>query len=384
MRTSQWLVLAGLLIATTASAQKEQWLQYHTSRDGRGFRHLELTTNAPADVALPKFNAQPYFAKWTTPMEPKPRWICFDRTRKSGPYDLVYIDSKGDGRLDDKTPTKASRIDQFYSFFDSVRLVFKGEDGPITYHLGFQFMKYESGSSHSVNLYARSDGYYEGQVDLGNGKKKRIELVDSNVNGTFNDLAADPGGCDCVAVEGDKTSERYLGKLLEIGEDIYRIEVARDGAFVKLQKATDLTFGTVRVPESITEFVAFGENGHFVRKSAKGEFKLPAGKYQIHEWTITRKDSRGSTWTMAGSDFPEAAKFTAAESKPVTLDIGEPVRAVMSQDNGISQVAFDLSFKGKLNETISIRKGEQNPPAPKLTLASQDRTFCVTNTFEFG
>ena len=39
--------------------------------------------------------------------------------------------------------------------------------------------------------------------------------------------------------------------------------------------------------------MAFGENGHFVRKPAKGEFTLPAGKYRIQEWKIDRKDERG-------------------------------------------------------------------------------------------
>ena len=374
------LLLGALAFAMTASAQKAQWLQYHTTRDGRGFQHLDLTTVAPRDVALPKFNARPYFAHWSTPMDPKGRWICFDRTRRSGPYDIAYLDSKGDGRLDDKTPLKANRIDQYYAYFDSARIVFKGEDGPVTYHLGFQFMKYDE---RNTRLYLRSDGYYEGMVDLG-GKKKHIELIDANVNGTFNDRALEPSDCDCVAVDGDKVGERYLGKLLEIGDQIYRIEVARDGAFVKVQKADDLVLGSVRIPEGISEFVAFGENGHFVRKAVKGEFKLPVGKYQVHSWTISRKDSRGASWQLTGEGSPDSPRFDVASDKPAVLDTGEPVRAVMRHDDATNPVSFDLAFKGKLNETVAIRKGDQNPPGPKLVLASLDGTYRVTNTFEFG
>ncbi len=109
---SRYVLLAGMALVTNASAQKEQWLQYHISREGRGYRGLNLTTNPPPNITLPKFSSQLYFAQWTTPMDPKGRWVCFDRTRKAGPYDLAYIDSNGNGRFDDQTPAKAKRIDQ--------------------------------------------------------------------------------------------------------------------------------------------------------------------------------------------------------------------------------------------------------------------------------
>ena len=94
--------------------------------------------------------------------------------------------------------------------------------------------------------------------------------------------------------------KRCLGKLLEVDGQFYHIEVARDGAFVKLQKAENVVLGQVRVPETISEFIAFGENGHFVRKPAKGEFTLPVGKYRIQGWKTDRKDDKGAPWELAG------------------------------------------------------------------------------------
>src|SRR5450759_5596548 len=105
---------------------------------------------------------------------------------------------------------------------------------------------------------------------------------------------------DRVQVEGDKTVERFLGKMVEVDGKFFRIEAARDGAFVKVQKADNLTFGQVRVPENISEFAAFGENGHFVRKPANGEFTLPSGDYRIFRWMINRKDEKGAPWTLSG------------------------------------------------------------------------------------
>jgi hypothetical protein len=385
----KWAALAAMALATTALAQKEQWLDYHVSTEGRGYRYLDLTTNPPPNVKLPKLNAQPYFAHWTTPLDPAGRWLCLDRTKKSGLYDRVYMDSNGNGRLDDKTLTGTSHSDQYSAYFEPVRVVFKGEDGPITYHLVLRFMQYEAGQA---NLLASSGGYYAGKVDIG-GKKRRVELIDGNVNGTFNDRAADMSDSDCVTVEGDKVGQRYLGKLLEVDGQFYQIEVARDGAFVKLQKAENVVLGQVRVPETISEFVAFGENGHFVRKPTKGAFTMPVGKYRIQEWQIDRKDDKGAAWQLSAYNFNDSARFEVADAKPVSLEVGEPMRAVMEAPEPSSrsgardltkQVSFSLRFEGHYGETLQIMKGNQRPRGPQLTLTSLDGAYRYTNTFEFG
>jgi hypothetical protein len=378
-----------MALATTALAQKEQWLDYHVSREGRGYRSLTLTTNPPPNVKLPKFNAQPYFAQWITPMDPAGRWLCLDRTRKSGLYDRVYFDTTGNGRLDDKTPVSTAHSDQYSAFFEPVRVVFKGEDGPITYHLIFRFMQYGQGEA---NLMSSSGGYYAGKVDIG-GKKRQIELIDENVNGTFNDRAADMSDCDGVALDGDKVGERRLGKLLEVDGEFYQIEVARDGAFVRLQKAENVTLGQVRMPEAIGEFVAFGENGHFVRKPAKGEFTLPVGEYRIQEWKIDRKDAKGAAWHLSANSFNDSARFEVAAGKPVALEVGEPLRTVLQVEKptagpGVrvptNQLAFNLRFEGRYGESLQIMKGDQRPTGPRLTLTSLDGTYRYTNNFEFG
>ena len=359
----------------------KQWLQYHTSREGRSDHYVDLLTNPPPNVALPKLNAKPYFARWTTPLDPNGgRWLCLDRTRKSGPYDRLYIDTKGDGRLDDKAAIGTTRMDQYSAYFEPARLVFKGEDGPITYHLVLRFMKYDGGPTY---LLASSGGYYAGEVDLG-GKKRHMEFIDGNVNGTFNDQASDANNTDRLEVQNDKVGERYLGKLLEVDNQFYRIEVARDGACVKVQKADDLEMGKVRVAETISKFVAFGQNGHFMRQPLKGELTLPAGKYGILEWTINRKDSRGAAWDLTGSNLKDTANFEVVAGKPATVPVGEPVRAVVRAEELTNRVEFNLSFLGHYDEKVQIRKGDQNPPGPRLTLANLDGTYRSTNTFEFG
>jgi hypothetical protein len=388
-RITKWAALTALALATTASAQKEQWLDYHVNREGRGYRYLDLTTNPPPNVKLPKLNAQPYFAHWTTPLDPAGRWLCLDRTRKSGLYDRVYFDSTGNGRLDDKSPIGTTRTDQYSGYFEPVRVLFKGEDGPITYHLVLRFMQYDASNA---NLLISSGGYYAGKVDIA-GKPRRLELIDGNVNGTFNDRATDAGDSDRVMIEGDKVGERYLGKMLEVDGQFYQVEVARDGAFIKLQKLENVVLGQVRVPETISDFVAFGENGHFARKPLKGEFTLPAGKYRIQQWTIGRKDDKGAAWQLMGYNFNESARFDVAVGKPASLEIGEPMRATMEAQEpstrpgvreSTKQVSFSLRYQGRYGETLQVMKGNERPRGPRLTLTSLDGSYRYTNTFEFG
>ena len=375
------LTLAGLLVAAAAWAQPEQWLVYHTSDDGRVFRQLELTTNPPPGVALPKLNAAPYFARWATPMDPAGgRWMCFDRAHKSGPYDRLFIDSNGNGRLDDETPVRA-RLESSEAFFPATPVVFKGEDGPITYHLVFRFYQF---NDNQVELLAASGGWYEGMVSFG-GVKKRVQIIDGNGNGTFNDLAADPYASDRIQVDGDKVSERFLGKLLEVNGKFFNLEVARDGAFIKVSPADNVVVGVVRVPANIAEFSAYGANGHFVRNPTNGEFTLPAGQYRMFGWTINRKDEKGAAWTLSGHNFPDTANFEVASGNSAALDIGEPVKAVLKPNEQPNRdLTFSLSFLGHQQEAIQMLRGNERPSGPKLTLANANGTVVGTATFEFG
>ena len=308
------------------------------------------------------------------------RWLCLDRTRKSGPYDQLYIDSNGNGRLDDETPVPA-RVDSYSAIFPPTRVVFKGEDGPITYHLVFRFYQYEN---NPPQLLASSAGWYEGVVNFDDAKK-RIQLIDGNVNGTFNDLAPDPYDSDRVQIEGDKTGERFLGRMVEVDGKYFNLEVARDGAFVKVQKAENVALGPVRVPENISELAAFGANGHFVRQPVNGEFTLPAGQYRIFHWTINRRDEKGVAWTLSGYNFPKTAGFTVAAGKTAVLDIGEPVRAELKATENTNRLdTFSLSFVGRQKESIEMLRDGQRPRGPKLMMASAAGTVCYTNTFEFG
>jgi hypothetical protein len=377
-----WVGLMTLLPAGAAFAQPEQWLRYHTSREGRGYRWINATNVAPAGVVLPKGNAPAYFVWWTTPMDPAGgRWLCMDRTRKAGPYDRLYLDRDGDGKLELDKPVDADRVDPYFAYFPPIRMTFKGEDGPVAYDL---VLRSYAVRDKPPQLLFSSGGWYEGEVDIG-GRKRRVELIDGNVNGTFNDVAPGAYDSDRVRIEGDKVEERFLARMIEVDGQLFRIEVARDGAFVKLQKAEGVAFGRVHVPPTISSFTAFGENGHFVREPDKGDFTLPEGRYRVLSWKIDRKDDKGAAWTLEGYRFPGTSTFDVVADKAAALRVGEPVRALFAAESRANgEVNFSLQFQGQMGESIEMLQGGQRPRGPHLTVTNLDGSFKYSGAFEFG
>ena len=68
-------VLGVLILATSAGAQDEQWLQYHSEREAQRIIgnmrtvYKGVTTDKPVDVNLPQFKtSQQFFAVWPTTM----------------------------------------------------------------------------------------------------------------------------------------------------------------------------------------------------------------------------------------------------------------------------------------------------------------------------
>jgi len=376
-------------LASPAGAQDQQWLQYRSACEaartiGRvPSKYLSSTDKPPQDVELPQFKSQQqFFAKWSTPMVESGRlWIALDRTNKQGQWDRLFIDSNGNGHLNDETAITAYRMDQYSAYFGPVKVVFEGEDGPLTYHLNFRFYNY---NEQNRRLYVYSGGWYEGTINVA-GVKKYCVLIDQNANGTFDDKSLEAHKCDRIRIgkKGDRDT-RYVGNFIEVDGVLYQPEIARDGAYIKLTKAEDVKFGNLRLPESITEFAAGGENGPFILKPKKGTGSLPVGQYCIEHWAIERKDDAGSNWKLQGGRFSEKGHFNVTEMQETELSIGEPIISTLQARKSGSGYSFSQNLKGKLNESIYITLNGNRAPPPKLRIKSKDGTYDQTFDFKYG
>jgi hypothetical protein len=380
IRLQAFAAIVACFLFSTAFAQQEQWLQYRTVSEGRAHRWLDLSDTPPEGMALPKLSANAQFGFWTTPLDPKGgRWFCLDRTARSGPPDRLHFDANGNGRLDDETPMKASRRDEHMAYFDPARLAFKGADGTITYHVTCRAYQWDAANA---RLLVGSGGFYEGRIDIG-GKKRLVQLFDNTVNGAFNDSSANHSESDRIVIDGKEEHSRFLGRLLEVDDQLFEIEVAQDGAFIKLRPARNVAMGQVRVPETISEFVAVGLNGHFVRKPAQGALSLPAGDYRVFGWAIERKD-KGADWRVRGSGFGKVADFTVS-SEATAVHVGEPIHSTLrAEPASRGELSFSLDLKGSLGESVTFWRGSEQAPPPKLQLASIGGSYRSTHNFEFG
>jgi hypothetical protein len=351
------------LITSPAHTQEMQWLQYHSERDADRIlgdmtrKNLKLTSEKPPNVELPDFQSEePFFASWSTPMvESGQILIALDRTTESERWDQLYIDSNINGHLNDEKPVKAYRTERYYTYIGPVKVVFEGEDGPLAYHLNFMF--YENNDRQL--LYVYSGCWYEGDVTIA-GAKKHCVLIDHNGNGTFNDKSIDQGQCDRIRIGKKGTRDTsYVGNYIEIDDNLYHTEIAKDGAYIILNKAEDVKLGNIRMPETITEFSAGGANGLFTIKPEKGAGSLPVGKYRINSWTIERKDEKGKRWKLQAHGYSTICNFEVAQESETSLDIGEPVTASLQVQLNGDKFEFSKSLQGRLDEFINLTRGGQ-------------------------
>jgi hypothetical protein len=388
----EWATLLCVAISCGICAgQEQQWLQYRSAREvsllgGRtGSVSLgPLVAERPAGVEMPQFKgATPLFAKWQTPMVKSGfLWIALDRSNKAGPYNLLCIDSNGNGRLDDETVATAYQIDQSSASFGPVKVVFQVEDGPVTYHLNFRFYNY---NRERPELIAYSGGWYEGDITVG-GAKKHCVLFDYDVNGTFDDRSPNAGACDRISI-GDKTGPdaSLVGRYIELDGVLYEPQIARDGAFVKLTKAENVKSGRVRLPTSITALQVGGENGSFMIKPKDGVGSLPVGTYRVLSWSTERTDDSGAKWQVNGRNVPEkVGGFEVAEGKDAELDIGEPFVASVGATTTAKTYNLRLVTAGRAGEQIELLRNGTRPQAPKVRIKNADGTYDRTFNFEYG
>ncbi len=310
-------------------------------------------------------------------------WIALDRTTELGPYDRAYIDSNGNGSLADETPVSTYRKESKRAYFKPAKLIFEIEDGPVTYHLGLQYSCYSSGQHHLAYWAA---GWYEGKVTI-NDQSLFCRLVDNNANGTFNDRSDTADQGDLITLgKNDQSPSLTVGKYASLPDGLYSLEIAQDGAFVKLDPARDVTYGQVTMPKTISSLDVFGLNGHFIQQPENSTVRLPVGTYRIKSWAIERKHSDDSLWRMQGDGLTDRhGLFTVSADSPIPLRIGEPIISSLTMNRKSSTGhSFGSRLRGRSGEQITLTRNGRRPTAPKLHVVNQAGTYERNYQFEYG
>jgi hypothetical protein len=393
------LVLA-LVLSGVARAQEEQFLQYRTAKSPSqvtgtyvGRQTADVMTEAPKDVALPKFTGKPVFAKWTTPMVKAGfLWVAIDQSKEKGPHDRLYIDTNGDGSLADETAVTAWQSDRpgqpegyEYVQFGPVKFVFKSDGGTVTYHLNAVFYSYKE----RTKLYLSPACWSEGTIKVA-GKEHKCRLLDYNANGVFNDASVKPRESDVLELDvkdDGKFVQYFIGKYLqpEAGGPCFLLSPARDGASVTLAPAGDIPMGTVSVPKDTGFVELVGENGHFRCHASKGPVQVPAGAYWLKYIDLKRADDKGVRWEVLSSSASESLAVDVKAGGSTELAVGEPfVASLTVQKTGDGSFTFNQVLKGRGLEQVDLRRNEQQAPAPRVRIRNSDGSYDRLSTLEYG
>ena len=393
MRAKSCLFFVIFLVSCAAVLPAETfWLRYRYDKNASEYlnassQYVNLNNSKkPEGIALPDFNcAEPLFAKWQTPMDKQGfRWIALDKTPNMRLYDVVYIDTDGDGSLADETPIKRNSFENYHCFMGPAAVIFDTEDGPVSYHLNFEYYSYNDSSK---SLRIQSGCWYEGQITLPEGNALDCRLVDYQANGTFNDRSINFQGCDRITFGKQSGQEQpFTGKYAVIDGKYYNFSAAKDGAFIEISAAEDIEFGTVEFQKEIKEFSAGGENGLFFPQITDGKCQLPVGKYRINLWKMLRKDEKGNSWSLKGQwYYNQTGLFEVTKTGAAQPAIGEPIisKLSLSGQQG-KQFSISQGLTDGMTGQIELLKNNSRPAAPKVAI--RDKTGAYDRTFglEYG
>jgi hypothetical protein len=166
---------------------------------------------------------------------------------------------------------------------------------------------------------------------------------------------------------------------------VYWSNINRDEQEPKLANTENVAYGSIVVPEGITQFSALGPDGLVSAKLEAGIGKFPAGQYHVGVWQAERKDDHGNTWVLTGRNSGGKGPFEVADDARINLDIGEPIVAIVSgRKIGSKNYSFGQSIHGRLDEHITLTRNGSKPAAPKLRIKNKDGTYDRTFAFQYG
>jgi hypothetical protein len=269
----------------------------------------------------------PLVAKWITRNKGRPKgfpkslhnhYTCSFTARAAGREVLlatsmaakakVYVDLDGDG--DFSGAKILPRLGKKAKYWHGpVVLPLSGSKGKLAAR--FNVAKGRQWAKHDMIILSPA-GYRTGTVQLGT-VAYQIALVDSNLNGRYDDVCTEFDGdyehldADCFAIDlnHDKQFDLYqevcpLTKRIWVRGAYYSLRVLPDGSKVRLQRIKpEFELGKLDVGSRGVELVVFSpELGVPVLLEGKdGKWNLPAGKYTVTYHQLYRLDGKGE-WTL--------------------------------------------------------------------------------------
>jgi hypothetical protein len=245
---------------------------------------------------------------------------------------VLWVDRNGDGKCEAK-----------------VEPMERGETGLMVFRA-----KDEQGSDQSYAVRLSSDGtwsYSASGAMVGELAGQRLQLIDQNNNGTFNDFGED------AMIIGRGKAASFLSKVVNVDGELYSMEISADGSQVQavpydgITGAIDLS-SQLETKARMRSVVLRGVNNKlsFEVSQAKGAVKVPVGQYTVHSGQIAL--GKGHADLRTGRMRP----LTVTADETITAPWGGPVQAEFSYTRSGAQVQIapgDVMYYGRLGEEYS-------------------------------
>jgi hypothetical protein len=227
----------------------------------------------------------------------------------------------------------------------------EGEEGFITL-----VHKSEDGRELSYSaLLTRRPGqpwrYSYGGVRAGKFGATKLQFVDQDLNGRFDDFGRD------ALVVGNDCAAGFLSRVVSIAGELWSLEVAADGMSCTLSPfrgdvgTIDLA-GAFKCQAKLQAAVVVSDDGQLsfsVARASEG-LRVPAGSYHLHSGQIVLAEARA---TIRGDARSKIQVDSGAVARPAW---GGPVRAEFAAaraGNQLELAPWDIWYYGALGEEYS-------------------------------
>jgi len=390
------------LAAATAGAQGQFALRYVQAQGDDPVIGIYIvyagaqSSQPPQITALPK-GLSPRVKYFMVPLGPRAyvgAHVAAVLDQGASPPKL-YVDAAGTGDLSAAAPLPADKSDGSLTF-GPVAVATGKEKGAGTVRIRFR----SPGSAES--MCALPAGHMAGEVKLG-GETYSFAVVDSDKDGRYTPLSSlSVAGdsywrSDMMAIDLDRNGHfrraptdaevMPLTKVLRAKDAYYRVQVAEDGSWVRLDDF-EPKMGAIDVGAPNLTLVLLSDMGLTTLTGSGGKWQLPEGTYRLAYMSLSQADAKGVKWMTTNPDVDKIEPFRVRAGETLAMKIGPPLTPAATPDSAQSgQILINLFLVGQTGERYSVRlqkaDGVRLPP-PKVKILDGSGKVLAAGNFEYG
>ncbi len=397
-------------LQTQAQAHLLGWKPYE--------RHLEFEEEPPpGEWTLPEFNgSRPLFAR--IELADGPRLLALDHSSDQAKVHDRLICIAGGGQP--AAPVAGEIQSQRFFLHVEFPIRFQVAQGPQSeeFQCNLSLMKFGDDEEHYYATISPAQ-HLAGEWTQAD-RSWTVKVGD----GDFNGLLGEPcEGFDCtdddphallephgdrllLAPGGRGVHDVPLGRWLLIEGQLHKLAIERDGTSrtMVLTPVEESSLVAFELGEGFQQVALLGEEGQGVLAMVRppAQPKIPAGRWRLLEYAVSRVDGRGRPWILAAEASRAGAPFKVGVAEPVPpiAEAFTPMAVIefvnKDQQGKIEAVELGYQLVGNQGEVVSTVKqrggglgailggGWSDPPTPSYRIVTADGELVSQGQFEYG